>query len=248
MKAVIVADAHLNVADDGKRTRDDFEALLNSIDPAVTERVVLMGDIFDFWFEYRHAIFSGYFEILAAFQRLSRAGIEFHFLCGNHDFWAGRFLRTHLGFHIHDQVTLPFGEQKVLFIHGDGIREDDYSYRIYKRIARFAPIVGLFWLIHPDFAMGIAQAVSRGSRKLNTGKDPAQGREVEPLREFARNAITRGEADVVFCGHSHYAEMVDIPRENGDGLYINTGDFLWHRKFVVWDGETFEHRTWGDEG
>ena len=74
MKAVIVADAHLNVADDGKRTRDDFEALLNSIDPAVTERVVLMGDIFDFWFEYRHAIFSGYFEILAAFQRLSRAG------------------------------------------------------------------------------------------------------------------------------------------------------------------------------
>jgi len=247
MKALIVADIHLNVADDGKQTRDDFEAFLLAIDPAETKRVILMGDIFDFWFEYRHAIFSGYFEILTAFHRLARAGVEFHFLCGNHDFWAGRFLRDHLGFHIHDQVTLPFGGQQVLFIHGDGIRKDDYSYRIYKSFARFPPVVGAFWLIHPDLAMGIAQWVSRGSRKLNAGKDPAKGREVEPLRQFARGIIERGEADVVVCGHSHYAETLDIPTKNGQGLYMNTGDFLWHRKYIAWDGEHFEHRTWGAE-
>jgi UDP-2,3-diacylglucosamine hydrolase len=246
MKAIIVADVHLNVAADGKQTRDDFEAFLNAIDPVETRRVVLLGDLFDFWFEYRHVIFSGYFEILAAIHRLARAGVEFHFLCGNHDFWAGRFLRDHLGFHVHDQVTLDFDGKQVLFIHGDGIRHDDYSYRIYKRIARFAPVVGLFWLIHPDLAMGIAQLVSRGSRKLHTGKDPAKGREVEPLRQFARDTIQRGEADVVVCGHSHYAEMVDFATEGGSGLYINTGDFLWRRKYVVWDGETFEHKTWGE--
>lgn len=247
MKAVIVADVHLNVADDGKPVRDDFEAFLNAIDPAETRTLVLMGDIFDFWFEYRHAIFSGYFEILAAFHRLARAGVEFHFLCGNHDFWAGRFLREHLGFQIHDQVTLPLGGKQVCFVHGDGIRRDDYSYRIYKRIARFPLVVAGFRLIHPDLAMAIAQFVSRGSRQLKSGKDPAEGSEVEPLRQFARGVIERGEADVVVCGHSHYAETVEVETENGMGLYMNTGDFLWRRNYIVWDGERFEHRTWGGE-
>lgn len=246
MKAIIVADVHLNVADDGKQVREDFEAFLRAIDPAETRTIVLLGDIFDFWFEYRHVIFSGYFEILAAFKRLARQGVEFHFLCGNHDFWAGRFLHHHLGFHIHDQVTLPFGEKRVLFVHGDGIRKDDYAYRIYKRIARFPLVVAAFRWIHPDWAMGIAQFVSRGSRTLKSGKDPAEGSEVIPLRTFAQEVIGRGEADVVICGHSHYAEAIEIPTSDGIGLYMNTGDFLWRRKYIVWDGERFEHRTWGD--
>lgn len=248
MKALIVSDAHLNVAADGQQTRDAFEALLRSLDPHETRTVVFLGDVFDFWFEYRHAVFSGYFEILAAMRRLARSGVQMHFICGNHDFWAGRFLREHLGMQIHDRVVLPFGEQRALFIHGDGIRHDDYSYRIYKRIARFGPVVWGFRLLHPDVAMGIAQFVSRGSRKMHAGKDPAEGSEVVPLREFARAAITRNEADVVFCGHSHYAETVPITTPDGrTGQYFNTGDFLWHRNYIAWDGERFEQRIWEDQ-
>jgi UDP-2,3-diacylglucosamine hydrolase len=162
-------------------------------------------------------------------------------VCGNHDFWAGRFLRDHLDFSIHEgTVTLEFGERRALFVHGDGINPEDRKYRIYKKVARAPFVVWLFSLIHPDWAMGIAQFVSRGSRRAFAKKDLSQGTEVKPLQQFAQRTLARGEADVVCCGHSHYPVMEEHPTPSGMGMYINTGDWLYHRTYVVWDGATFE--------
>lgn len=241
MKTIIFSDVHLNVSDAGSAKRASFTAFLRSIDPKEVNRLIVLGDLFDFWFEYKHVVFSGYFEVLRAFADLRDGGVEFHFVCGNHDLWAGRFLRETLGFQIHrGHLSLEFNGKRVLFVHGDGINPRDVSYRVYKRIARAAPVVRLFRLLHPDWAMALARWVSRGSRRLFMAEDLSRGAEVEPLRRFARDTLARGDADVVLCGHSHYPVQETYPTPNGPGTYINTGDWLFHESYVEWDGDTFE--------
>jgi UDP-2,3-diacylglucosamine hydrolase len=248
MNTVIFSDVHLNVAADGRERMAEFVRFLRSINPAETDRVVILGDLFDFWFEDRHVIFSGYFDVLSAFADLRDGGVRFDFVCGNHDFWAGRFLRDHLDFQIHEnRFLLDLGGRRVLFVHGDGIYPEDVSYRIYKRIARFPLVVALFRFIHPDWAMAIAQGVSRGSRHLKAVDDPSQGPEVKPLQNFARRALEGGEADVVMCGHSHYPVIEEHPAPDGAGLYINTGDWLAHQTYVEWDGSEFRMRSFDGE-
>ena len=242
MKTVVFSDVHLNVAEDGRDRMRDLTAFLRSVDPSETGRIVVLGDLFDFWFEYKHVVFSGYFDVLRAFADLSDAGVEIHFVIGNHDFWAGRFLSRYLRFQIHEQLTLELGGRRVLFVHGDGINPKDVGYRIYKRIARARAVVWLFRLIHPDWAMGIAQGVARGSRHLKRTDDLSQGTEVKPLREFAMRMLREGKADVVMCGHSHYPVREEHPARDGMGLYINTGDWLFHKSYVEWDGEDFRQQ------
>jgi len=251
MKTLIFSDVHLNVAADGQRKMDEFVGFLRQIDPDEFNRVVILGDLFDFWFEYRQVIFSGYFDVLRAFASLRDRGVAFYFVCGNHDFWAGRFLRDHLDFSIFDgPMTMKFGDHRVLFVHGDGINPEDKNYRRYKKVARARGVVWLFSLIHPDWAMGIAQLVSRGSRKAFAKKDLSQGTEVKPLQRYAQRCLAEGKADVVFCGHSHFPVIEEYPTPTGTGMYINTGDWLYHRSYVVWDGASFEmlrYDTLGEE-
>jgi UDP-2,3-diacylglucosamine hydrolase len=239
MKTVIFSDVHLDVGENGARRRREFTAFLRSLAPE-TNRVIVLGDLFDFWFEYRHAIFSGYFEVLRAFAELRDRGVELHLICGNHDFWAGRFLRDELGFHVyHEPVTMDFNGKRVFLVHGDGLNKRDRAYRAYKRIARASAVIWAFRRIHPDRAMGIARWVSRGSRKLTSEKDPAKGAEARALRDFAREELLADKMDVILCGHSHAPAREEFPRPAGPGLYINCGDWMYHRSRVEWDGESF---------
>jgi UDP-2,3-diacylglucosamine hydrolase len=204
------------------------------------DRIICLGDLFDFWFEYKHVAFSGYFEVLRTFAELRDAGLELHLICGNHDFWGGRFLRDELGFTIHpDGVLLPFGDQTAYLVHGDGVNETDWRYRLYKRIARNSLVVGGFRLLHPDWAMAIAQGVSHSSRTLLGVANPAEGPEAQALRAYAKGLLAQGKADVVMCGHAHAPTLEEHPGPKGAGLYINTGDWLLHRSHVVWDNAGF---------
>jgi UDP-2,3-diacylglucosamine hydrolase len=244
-KALIFSDVHLKVSPGDRPRHARFVRFLKSFDPQEYRRIVCVGDLFDFWFEYRHVVFSGYFEVLRAFADLRDAGCELHLICGNHDFWGGRFLHEELGFHIHpDRFETQFGEQRALFVHGDGINPADRSYRIYKRFARNPLVVEAFRLIHPDLAMKIAQGVSHGSRSLKREEDPANGPEALALQAFGRSVLERGEADIVFCGHAHAPVRVECPTPRGPGAYINTGDWFHHYSYVTWDGAAFSLRRW----
>jgi UDP-2,3-diacylglucosamine hydrolase len=246
MKTLIFSDVHLNVAEDGRPVREAFITFLRTINPAEVDRIVILGDLFDFWFEYKHVIFSGYFDVLRPLADLHDAGVRFHFVCGNHDFWAGRFLRDHLDFDIHfEPLTLDFGGERVQFVHGDGINPKDVSYRIYKKIARFRPVVWAFGCLHPDWAMGIAQRVSRGSRHMFGAHDLSQGSEVKPIQEYAIRTLAAGDADVVMCGHTHYPVLEEHQTDAGaTGLYINPGDWLHHQTFVDWEAGRFRLLAW----
>jgi UDP-2,3-diacylglucosamine hydrolase len=181
---------------------------------------------------------------LRAFADLRDGGVKLFFVCGNHDFWAGRFLHDDLDMTIAERLELEVNGQRTLFVHGDGINPKDVGYRVYKRIARFPLVVGAFRLLHPDWAMGLAQWVSRSSRHLFTPDDPSQGSEVEPLLAFAQRTLEAGEADVVMCGHSHYPIHETFPTPNGTGDYFNTGDWVVHQSYVEWDGDEIQLRRW----
>jgi len=240
MKTVVLSDVHLNVSTYGQIQLLEFTKFLRGLQSDKVDRLILLGDLFDFWFEYKHVVFSEYFHILRALADLNEHGIKLHFICGNHDFWAGRFLEHYLGFTIHpDGVRLPFGNRNVLLIHGDGINKKDRGYRLYKRIAKARPVVWLFGLLHPDLAMAIARRVSRTSRKFSGRTDPENGSEAAALREFARDCLGRGDSQVVICGHAHSPTCEQYPTPNGLGLYINTGDWMYHRSYVEWDGQEF---------
>jgi len=240
MKVLIFSDVHLQVGEAGQPGRERFIKFLHSFDPTEYDRIVILGDLFDFWFEYRHVIFSGYFDVLRAFAELRDAGVAIDFVCGNHDLWAGRFLESELGFSIHrDRLHMDIDGTRALFVHGDGINPSDVGYRIYKKIAQFPLVIWLFSLLHPDWAMRLAQGVSHGSRRMFQAEDLSQGSEVAPLRDHAERMLAAGEADVVFSGHCHYPQRVEFPTPDGTGLYINTGDWLYHCSYVVWDGTAF---------
>jgi len=244
MHTVIVSDAHLGVTNSAKAQQQAFIGFLKTIDPARTRRLIVLGDLFDFWFEYRHVIFSGYFEVLRAFANLRDAGVELHFVCGNHDFWAGRFLHEDLGFTIYPAPTIMnMDGKRVLLAHGDGINPSDVGYRVYKKIARAKPVVALFRVLHPDWAMRLAQFVSHSSRRMFAAEDPAKGSEVGPLRAYAKGVLERGEADVVVLGHSHYPTVEEMPAPNGAGLYVNTGDWMFHRSYATWQDGQFKLHT-----
>lgn len=243
MNTLFVSDVHLNVAADGRDTMERFTAFLRAVDPVRFPRIVIVGDLFDFWFEYRNVIFSGYFDVLRALADLRDRGVQFHFAVGNHDFWAGRFLHDHLGFEIEDKTfSIDCGGLRVAIVHGDGLNPSDRSYRLYKRFARWRPVVAAFRLIHPDWAMAIAQGVSRGSRHMFQAEDLKDGSEVAPQRAYAEAFLSAGEADVLVCGHTHYPVMAQL----GGGLYINCGDWLYHRTYVTWEEGSF--RRYGYSG
>lgn len=249
MNTLILSDAHLTTVNERGRERVSFFlSFLRTIDPKRCSRLIIVGDLFDFWFEYRHVIFSCYFDVLRAFADLHDHGVELYFICGNHDFWAGRFLQEQLGFRIFPgALTLRFGDKRALLIHGDGLAPNDYAYRAYKRVARNPFVVGLFRLLHPDWAMALARAVAGSSRRLFMARDVSQGPQVAPLREFARRTLAHGEADIVICGHSHFPVIEEFPTPSGTGLYINSGDWIFHRSYVEWDGERFTLLRFGPE-
>jgi UDP-2,3-diacylglucosamine hydrolase len=241
MKTIIVSDVHLEAGPRGRERMRAFAAFLRNIDTTEVNELFLLGDLFDFWFEYRYVIFSGYFDVLRAFAELRDKGVRIVLACGNHDFWAGRFLCGDLGFEVYkDPVILPFGDKRVLVMHGDGINPKDVGYRIFKKIMRNPFIIWLFGTLHPDWAMGIARFVSRNSRAMFSPHDPAEGSESRELQKYAEGVLGRGEADVVLSGHSHHPLIRAFDTPNGrTGLYVNSGDWLRKRCHVEWDGMEF---------
>ncbi len=240
-KTLLFSDVHLGVTPATQSAYRAFLSFLREIDPVHVERMICLGDLFDFWFEYRHVVFSGYFDVLRAFADLNDAGVELHLVCGNHDFWAGRFLREAVGFTLHyDAVRMDFGGREALLLHGDGLNPRDRGYRCFKRFARNGLAVKLFRWVHPDAAMTLARSMSRHSRALSSAENPADGREAGVVRAHAHQLLRDGVAPIVICGHSHVPAVETTPAAEGMGLYINPGDWPRHRSYVEWDGREFK--------
>jgi UDP-2,3-diacylglucosamine hydrolase len=185
-------------------------------------------------------VFSGYFDVLRALADLRDRGVECHLVCGNHDFWAGRFFRNQLGFEVHtESYECTIGNRRARFVHGDGVNPCDRWYNFYKRIARSRIAIAMMWVIHPDLAMAIARRLSHASRSLQAPAIGLRSAEIAATRAYARDVIASGAADIVVCGHTHTAAHEEFDGPRGRGIYINTGGWVDERVYWVWDGESF---------
>lgn len=241
---LLFSDVHLKPYDPGDRHHADFLAFLRCIDPQQVGRLICVGDLFDFWFEYRHAVFASYFEALRLLAELNRAGVEMHLFRGNHDLWAGPQLERLTGMRVHEQAaTLPFGTEEAYILHGDGLNPRDYGYRIFKRFAQIGAVQRVFRRIHPDTAMGFAQWVSRHSRAMGKIENPAEGPEAQTVRHHARRLIESGRAPIVICGHAHVPVIESIEAGAFTGVYVNPGDWPLHRSYIRYAQGEFSMHT-----
>ena len=129
------------------------QMLLSFLDhvAAEGEQLYILGDLFDFWFEYRTVIPRGFMPVLSALARLDERHLDLHYVAGNHDFWVRDFLTEEMGFRMHfDPVETMIEGRRFFLHHGDGVAKNDKGYRIMKRVFRYPPNIFLYSLLHPD--------------------------------------------------------------------------------------------------
>lgn len=240
MPAYFISDVHLglNSRQQEKEKEDQLLAFLRSIRDTA-ERLIIVGDLFDFWFEYGTVIPKGFHRTLAALQEFTDLSIPVDFLAGNHDFWMGDFFPTELGVQIHfDPFLMNIGGRRVYLHHGDGLAQKDLGYRLIKPVLRNRLAIWLYRWIHPDLGVRLAQGSSRTSREYTSTKDYG---EQEGMIAFAAERIREG-AEIVVMGHRHRPIRLEI---NG-GVYVNLGDWITHHSYAVLDQGAISLRTWDE--
>ena len=190
------------------------------------ECIFLLGDLFDFWFEYRHAVPKGYVRLLGALAELADQGVEIHLFRGNHDLWYGSYLADELGLIVHSERVLytELHGLRVCVGHGDGLGPGDTGYKWLRRFFTFPLFVGIFRWVHPDAGIGLAGWLSRGSR-ARTGHLDAEyhGHESEALWQWARAAQTQRPVDLYLFGHRHLPLQLPVGES---ATYFNLGEWV----------------------
>ncbi len=225
-----ISDVHLGTlsAEKERKQVDSFLSFLRSLESSA-ERIFFIGDLFDFWFEYKYVIPKKYFAILYQLARLRERNIELHYLPGNHDFWLGDFFTKELGIFCYtNDWSGEITGKKFYLYHGDGIAKKDVGYRFLKKILHKNINLKLFHLIHPDLGIPLARFVSGSSRyytdqiKLNSEQD---------YIDYATVKFQQGY-DYVIMGHQHRPKIY----ETGYKKYINLGDWLIHYSYACFNG------------
>ncbi len=203
----------------------------------------LLGDIFDFWFEYKRAVPKGYIRFLAKICEYTDQGIPVHFFTGNHDIWAFDYLSEECGvsLHTHNEIFRINGK-KLLVGHGDALNPQDKGYLFLYRLFHHRFLQKCFRWIHPDLGILLAQKWSSHSR-LENGKieaDTFRGEEQEEIVRFCKQTLENKHFDYFIFGHRHIP--IDLPLTN-HSRYINTGDWITWFTYAVFDGETANLKT-----
>ena len=236
-----ISDAHLgDQLPYPPHRQTDLINFLNSVKDQLTHLYIL-GDLFDFWVEYRHAIRPDFFPVLHCFRTLVQKGVQVEYICGNHDFSFGPFLTEQIGIRIHtDPITVHLQGRQIHLVHGDGIIPGDVSQRWVRRLLRNRGLNQLYRLLHPTLGVGLAQAISMASRRRNTRRKPRYH-----YTDYRAEAIKLlHHHDMVLMGHTHHPELIQW-----DGkVYCNTGDWVKNFSFArMQDGrlELFRYQASG---
>ncbi len=224
----LASDIHL-----GSVPRDTERAFVSWLEHCGrhASQVVINGDLFDFWFEYRSVVPRGHTRVLGALSALVDAGLPVLFMGGNHDWWGGRFLREEIGVDFRQEpLVLDLQGYRTLLAHGDGMGAGDLGYRMLRLLLRGRLTRGAFRLLHPDFGAWVARRVSKTGQR--TPESLAKQKErSEFLETWARARLSESpELDLVILGHTH----VPVLREVGAGrFYLNSGDWVEHRSYAI---------------
>jgi UDP-2,3-diacylglucosamine hydrolase len=242
-KIYFASDFHLGVPtpEESLKRERKIVAWLESIRHDA-HTIYLLGDIFDFWFEYRHAIPRGFIRLQGKLAELRDAGIPIVFFTGNHDMWMFDYFPKELGIPVYrDPQVLQVGDQKLLIGHGDGLGPGDHTYKIIKKFFNSKVCQWLFARIHPNLGIGIANYWSQKSRISNQKMDEKfQGEEKEFLWVYCTETEKKEHFDYYIFGHRHLPLDIKI----GDrSRYINLGEWVNYTTFAIYDGEQVELKS-----
>ncbi len=207
---------------------------LQSIQNKATQ-LFLVGDLFDYWFEYKSVVPKGYIRLLGKLAEMSDAGIKIHIFSGNHDVWMFDYFEKELNAVVHHQpLEITLLEKKFYIAHGDGLGPDDHGYKFVKKIFRNKACQWLYRQLHPDLSFRLATFFSKTSRNKNYENDrDFLGEEKEWLIIHSKEELKKKPIDFFIYGHRHLPMEIDLA--NGSKC-INLGDWISHFTYAQFDG------------
>jgi UDP-2,3-diacylglucosamine hydrolase len=234
MRICVVSDVHYKFATPHP---EDVElnakalAFLRTL-PGHYDWLILNGDIFDLWYDWKYTIIKAYFPFLKILSDIREKGCRIVYISGNHDFWFNDFFPDQLQVELYqDAFVLETDRRKIYFTHGDLHTTNDTKYKILRSIIRLPFTKKLFSIIHPDLSLSIGRAFSRSSRERNIPHQ-LQQKKKEGLERYAASLLD--QYDYVVMGHTH--EPCVMPM--GKGVYANCGDWLENHTYVkIIDGK-----------
>ncbi len=239
-KIYFASDFHLGTPNFEKsREREDkIIKWLNTIESNASE-IYLVGDIFDFWFEYKYTVPKGNIRFLGKIANLIDCGIKVHIFTGNHDMWMFNYLEKEFNLIIHRKpIEKEINGKKFFIGHGDGLGPGDRKYKLIKKFFSNPICQWLFARIHPNLGFSIAQSWSKKSReKENKENHKFLGEEKEWLIQFCKEELKNKEIDFFIFGHRHLPINHEI---NQTSKYINLGDWIKYNTYAEFDGVNLE--------
>jgi len=246
-KIYFASDNHLGAPsiEASKPREQKFVAWLDHIkeDAAV---IFLVGDLFDFWFEYKTVIPKGFSRTLGKLAEISDSGIPIHFFVGNHDLWMNGYFQDELNISVyHEPKEFQFNQKQFYIGHGDGLGPGDKGYKRMKKVLTNPVFKWLFRWLHPDIGMRIAQYLSV-KNKLISGEDDATflGEDKEWLAQYSRKKLEEKHQDYFIFGHRHLPLNIDL---NETSKYINLGDWISYFTYGVFNGDTLELKEFKED-
>ncbi len=219
-KYYFISDVHIGAGsnDKEKQKLQQLSSFFNYIKHPSNE-LFIVGDLFDFWFEYKYVVPSQYYPFLFEISKLIEAGVKVYLQPGNHDSWLRDFFPTQMKINVYGEVFTPVINSKKLYLfHGDGILKSDKGYRLLKKILKSRLNIFLYRWLHPDIGISLAKFMSHNSRQYTSNKLPDYTKE---YIQFAKDRFNQGY-DYVIMGHSHQPMIKYFDNK----AFINIGDWI----------------------
>jgi UDP-2,3-diacylglucosamine hydrolase len=201
--------------------------------------IFLLGDLFDFWFEYKTVVPKGFVRVLGKLSEISDSGIPIYFFVGNHDLWMHGYFEKELNIPVyHEPKQFVFNEKNFLIGHGDGKGPGDKGYKRMKKVFVSPFFKFLFRWLHPDIGVRLAQHLSVKNKLISGDEDKEfLGEENEWLAQYAKRKLQTNHYDYFIFGHRHFPMEIKVGENSS---YFNLGDWISHYTYGVFDGEKFE--------
>ena len=243
-KIYFLSDFHLGMPDYSSSLVREKKvvAFLESIRHDAAE-IFIVGDIFDFWYEYKTVVPKGYVRLLGKLAEITDSGIPVHFFLGNHDMWMNGYFEKELNIKVYREPKVFEWNSKQFYIgHGDGLGPGDHKYKFLKKIFRSKFCQWLFGVMHPAMGMGLANYFSKKSR-IQTMKTDKKflGEDKEFLIIFCRQMLAKQHYDYFIFGHRHLPMDFTL---NSKSRYINLGDWMRDFTYAVFDGNDMQLKKW----
>ena len=249
-KVYFLSDAHL-----GSRAiphaRTQERRLVNFLDSIKNHAaaVYFLGDMFDFWYEYKLVVPKGYTRFLGKLSELTDRGVEVHFFIGNHDIWCGDYLEKECGVVIHRQpLNCEIYGKEFYLAHGDGLGDKDWKFKLLRTMFHSTPLQRLFSTLHPRWAVDFGLEWAKHSRlKREDGKEPDYlGEKEEPLVVYTKEYL-KEHPQINFFMYGHRHIMLDLMLSHSSRMLI-LGDWIHEFSYAVFDGENMflEHYIEGE--